>query len=64
MARPRKPEDEKLVTVSTCLPKDVADAIRRVATARRVLPSEVLRKLVLRGFRYRENATDESSLTL
>jgi len=51
VARPRKPAGEKLVTVSTTLPPDVAAAIARVAASRAVHEAAVLRALILRAFR-------------
>jgi hypothetical protein len=64
MARPRKAEDEKLVPVSTSLPKNEAEALERLAEQRRVPLAMLLRALLSSRFRNLKTTEQISSLTL
>lgn len=64
MARPKKADDDKLVSVSTSLPPDVTAAMKRVANAKGIGLSELLRKLLLSRFHTYKTVAPDSSLTL
>lgn len=64
MARPKKADDDKLVSVSTSLPPDVTAAMKRVADAKGIHLSVLIRKLLLVQFRNYKTAPAQSSLTL
>ena len=51
MARPRKPESEKLVRISTSVPPSRFDELDRLAKASDMKLAELLRKLLTRPFR-------------
>lgn len=46
MARPRKPDGEKLVSVSTSLTPDAYDELYLLARARRIPMAELLREMI------------------
>ncbi len=64
MARPKKPDAERMVQFWTHLPPDVAAVIERAAESNQTHVSIVLRKLVLAGFQTLKTRPAESSLTL
>lgn len=51
MPRPRKPEADRLVPVSTSLPAAKFDELDKLARARRVSMSTLIRTLIVGGFR-------------
>lgn len=64
MGRPRKPEHEKLVVVSTCLSPREAAAIDRVAESRGVSRAHLIRVILTKRIDYKKTDTPDSSLTL
>lgn len=64
MARPRKPDDQRLKLVTTSLSRRELDAIERFAETRGVKVARVVRALIRQGFRNLKTVEPESSLTL
>lgn len=64
MARPKKADDDRLVSVSTSLPPDVLAAMTRVAHTKSIPLAALIRVLLISRFRNLNTSPDPSSLTL